>query len=80
MSTLPASFPPLPALVYRDRLSAIRERLHDLERSAPPGHAAGLYDALEAVEDELLSLGWSCPEGELTPHDLSVLAALGCPA
>jgi hypothetical protein len=72
--------PPLPDFVFRRRLAAVRERLHDLEGCCPPGHAAGLADILEAVEGELASLGHAVPEAALTAHDLAVLAALGCPA
>jgi len=58
-SVLSRAVPPLPDPVFRDRLSAIRDRLHELEGRCPPGHAAVLADVLDALEDELISLG--CP-------------------
>jgi hypothetical protein len=71
MSTLP-----LPEPAFRDQLAGIRAELHDLERSCPPGHVAGVIDALECVEYELSRLGVVYPEPGLTEHDEAYLASV----
>jgi len=49
--------PPLTEWLFRRRLESVRDRLHDLESCAPPGHSAAVFDALDTIEAELASLG-----------------------
>jgi len=63
-------------MIFRRRLEAVRDRLLELERSAPPEHRGGLDAILDVTETVLRTLGWEWPE-PLTVHDLEFLASAG---
>ena len=62
--------------VFRRRLSAVRDELHQLEGRVPAEHAGDLDAILDVTETVLRGLGWQYPE-PLTGHDEAVLATAG---
>jgi hypothetical protein len=61
---------------FRQKLSAVREELHELEGRVPAEHAGSLGAILDVTETVLRGLGWQWPE-PLSEHDLAFLAAAG---
>ena len=66
-----------PDSVFRRRLSAVREELHQLEGRVSPELGGDLSGVLEAIEQTLIArFGWDYPE-PLSARDRAFLSAVG---